>query len=110
MYTFLFSAMRVTCSSHLILLELIILSILLLFILTANGYLPGGSGNTRTIRHNKQITNVTQNNTTIKKTANYTYIKDTLHRMNTNNHNYYYIKKVKISLLQAVEAPRVARG
>jgi hypothetical protein len=38
---------------------------ILLFILTANGFLPGGSDNT--IRHNKQITHVTQNNTTIKR-------------------------------------------
>jgi hypothetical protein len=61
----------------------------LLFILTANGVLPGGSGNT--IRHNKQVTHITQNNTMIKRnTAHETThtIKDTLHRMNTNNHNY----------------------
>jgi hypothetical protein len=32
-----------------------------LFILTANGFLPGSSGTT--IRHNIQITHVTQNNT-----------------------------------------------
>jgi hypothetical protein len=38
--------------------------ILLLFILTANGFLRSGSGNT--IRHNKQITHITQNSTTIK--------------------------------------------
>jgi hypothetical protein len=66
--------------------------ILLLFILTANGYLPGGSGNT--IRHNKQITHSTQNNTTIKRnTAHKTTdtIKDTLHPMNKINHNYNYI-------------------
>jgi hypothetical protein len=52
--------------------------ILLLFILTANGFLPGGSG--YTIRHNKQITHITQNNTTIKRnTAHKTThtIKDT---------------------------------
>jgi hypothetical protein len=51
------------------------LLLLLLFILTANGFLPGGNGNT--IRHNKQITHITQNNTTIKrntahKTTHYT--------------------------------------
>jgi hypothetical protein len=66
--------------------------LLLLFILTANGFLPGGSG--YTIRHNKQITHITQNNTTIKRnTAHKTThtIKDTVHRMNTNNHNYNYI-------------------
>jgi hypothetical protein len=66
--------------------------IILLFILTANGFLPGGSGNT--IRQNKEITHITQNNATIKRnTAHKTThtIKDTLHRMNTNNHNYNYI-------------------
>jgi hypothetical protein len=60
-----------------------------LFILTANGFLPGSSGNT--MRHNKQITYITQNNTTIKRnTAHKTThtIKDTLHKMYTNNHNY----------------------
>jgi hypothetical protein len=35
--------------------------LLLLFILTANGFLPGGSGTT--IRHNTQITHIKQNNT-----------------------------------------------
>jgi hypothetical protein len=35
------------------------------FILTANGFLPGGSGTT--VRHNTQITHITQNNTTIKR-------------------------------------------
>jgi hypothetical protein len=40
-------------------------NLLLLFILTADGFLPGGSGNT--MRHNKQITHITQNNTTIKR-------------------------------------------
>jgi hypothetical protein len=51
------------------------------------GFLPGGSG--YTIRRNKQITHITQNNTTIKRnTAHQTThtMKDTLHRMNTNNH------------------------
>jgi hypothetical protein len=38
--------------------------LLLLFILTANGYLPGGSGTT--IRHNKQIKHITQNYTNDK--------------------------------------------
>jgi hypothetical protein len=37
------------------------LVLLLLFILTANGVLPGGIGTT--IRHNIQITHVTQNGT-----------------------------------------------
>jgi hypothetical protein len=35
--------------------------LLLLFILTANGFLPGASGTT--IRHSIQITHITQNNT-----------------------------------------------
>jgi hypothetical protein len=49
------------------------------------GFLPGGSG--YTIRHNKQITHITQNNTTIKRNTAHTTthtIKETLHRMNTN--------------------------
>jgi hypothetical protein len=37
-------------------------SVVLLFILTAKGFSPGGSGTT--IRHNTQITHITQNNTT----------------------------------------------
>jgi hypothetical protein len=73
--------------------------ILLLFILTANGFLPGGSGNA--IRHNKQITHITQNNTTIiRNTAHKTThtIKDTLYRMNASNHNYNYINDMLIGL------------
>jgi hypothetical protein len=46
---------------------------LLLFILTANGFLPGGSGTT--IRHNTQITHITQNNTPRSNTQNYTHNK-----------------------------------
>jgi hypothetical protein len=46
----------------LILLGLLFLFIFTyLFILTANGFLPGGSGTT--IKHNTQITHITQNNT-----------------------------------------------
>jgi hypothetical protein len=69
--------------------EVKMLLFLLVFILTANGVLPGGSGNT--IRHNTKITHITQNNTTIKRnTAHKTThtIKDTLHTMNKNNHNH----------------------
>jgi hypothetical protein len=40
-------------------------TLLLLFILTANGFLPGGSSTT--IRYNIQITRITQNNTMIKR-------------------------------------------
>jgi hypothetical protein len=56
---------------------------LLLFILTANGVLPGGSGTT--IRHNTQITHITQNNTPHSNTAHKTAqtIKDTLDTINT---------------------------
>jgi hypothetical protein len=60
-----------------------------LFILTANGFLSGGSGTA--IRHNTQITHNTQNNTTLRRNIVYKTthtIKDTVHRMNTNNHNY----------------------
>jgi hypothetical protein len=39
--------------------------LLLIFILTANGFSPGGSGTT--IGHNTQITHITQNNTTSKR-------------------------------------------
>jgi hypothetical protein len=56
---------------------------------TAYGFLSGGRGKTK--RYNKQITHITQNNITIKRdTAHKTThtIKDTLHRMNTNHHNY----------------------
>jgi hypothetical protein len=56
------------------------------------GFLPGG--NDTTIRHNTQITHITQNNTKLKRNTAYRTthtIKDTLHRMNTNNHNYNYI-------------------
>jgi hypothetical protein len=49
--------------------------LLLLFILTASGFLPCENG---TIRHNTQITHIIQNNTTLK--------KNTTHKTNyTNN-------------------------
>jgi hypothetical protein len=51
---------------------------LLLFILTENGFLPGGSGTT--IRHNTQITHHVQ---TKHKHKTIQTIKDTLHTMNT---------------------------
>jgi hypothetical protein len=67
--------------------------LLLLFILTANWVLPGGSGNT--ITQNKETTHITQNITTIKRNAVHktTHTVDTLHKMNTNNHNYNYINE-----------------
>jgi hypothetical protein len=82
--------------------------ILLLFILTANGFLPDGSDNT--IRHNKQITYITQNNTTIKRnTAHKTThtIKDRLHRMTTNNQNYVKYLLMFILHLKAVSLDRL---
>jgi hypothetical protein len=45
--------------------RVVIVIILLLFILTANGFSLGGSGTTG--RHNTQITRTTQNSTTIKR-------------------------------------------
>jgi hypothetical protein len=58
-------------------------NLLLLLILTANGFLPGGKGTT--IRHYTQITHITQNNTTIKRNTTHkiTYTVNSLHRMNT---------------------------
>jgi hypothetical protein len=49
--------------------------LLLLFILTANGFVPGGSGTT--IQHN------TQNNTTLKHNSTQNYTKDTYYTINT---------------------------
>jgi hypothetical protein len=62
--------------------------ILLLFILTANGVSPGGSGTT--IRHNTQVTHITQNNATIKRNTLHktAHIITNLHRMKMHNHNY----------------------
>jgi hypothetical protein len=40
---------------------IIIIIIILLFLLTVNGFLPGGNGTT--IRHNKQVIHIAQNNT-----------------------------------------------
>jgi hypothetical protein len=56
---------------------------ILLFLLTAKGYLPGGSGTT--IRHNTQTTHSAQNNTTIKQNTTHqtTPTINILHRMNT---------------------------
>jgi cytoskeletal protein RodZ len=54
-------------------LLLLLLLLLLLFILAASGFLSGGSGTT--IRHNTQITHITQNYTPSSKehsTQNYT--------------------------------------
>jgi hypothetical protein len=64
---------------------------LLLFILIANGFSPGGSGTT--IRHNTQTRHNTQNNTTIKRNIVHknTHTINTLHRMKIHKHNYNYI-------------------
>jgi hypothetical protein len=73
-------------------------SLLYIFILTANGFSPGGSGTT--IRHNTQTTHITQNNTTIK--------RNTVHK-NTHTHNkhpaqnenkYHIIQKYESLLLE----------
>jgi hypothetical protein len=66
-------------------MQLQFILLLFLFILTANGFLPGGSGTT--IRHNTQITHITQiTHHTQTDTAHKTTqtIKDTLHTMNAN--------------------------
>jgi hypothetical protein len=72
----------------------IIFIILLLFILTANGFLSGRSSTT--IRHNTQITHIAHNNTMIKRNTAHKFTH-TLHKMNKlsleyNNHNYHYVK------------------
>jgi hypothetical protein len=48
----------------------------MIFILTANGFSPGGSGTT--IRHSTQTTHITQNSTTIK--------RNTVHKNTQNKH------------------------
>jgi hypothetical protein len=50
-----------------------VILLLLLFILTANGFLAGGSGST--VRHNAQITHLTQNNTSHSKPSTQSYTK-----------------------------------
>jgi hypothetical protein len=69
--------------------------IIIIIILTVNGFLPGGSRNT--IKHNKHITHITQNNTTIKRNTSHKTthtIKDTTQneykqsQLQTNSHNY----------------------
>jgi hypothetical protein len=52
-----------------------------IFILTANGFSPGGNGTT--LRHYPQTTHITQNNTTIKRNTVHknTHTMNTLHRM-----------------------------
>jgi hypothetical protein len=61
---------------------IIIIIIIYLFILTANGFSPGG--NSTTIRHNTQITHITQNNTTIK--------RNTVHKTTYTIHNQHRMK------------------
>jgi hypothetical protein len=58
--------------------------IIIIIILTGNGFLPGGSGTT--IRHNTRTTHIKQNNTTLKRNIAHKTtqtIKDTRHTMNT---------------------------
>jgi hypothetical protein len=68
--------------------------LLLLFILIAKGVLPGGSG---TIRHNTQITHITQNNTTIKRTTAHktTHTINTLPRMKKQQSQLQIYKEVQ---------------
>jgi hypothetical protein len=65
------------------LILLLLLLLLLLFNETANGFLPGGTDTT--IRHNTQITHITQNNTPHSKhsTRNYTSSKGHTTQINT---------------------------
>jgi hypothetical protein len=76
--------------------KLTVIIIILLFTLTANGFLPGGSRTT--IKYNTQITHITQNNTTIKGNIAHksTHTIHTLHKMNKlslehNNHYHHYV-------------------
>jgi hypothetical protein len=76
----------------------ILILLLLLFILTANGFSPGGSGTT--MRHN---THITQNNTTIKRNTalKTTHTINTLHRMKIHQSQLqlYKVVLIKISML-----------
>jgi hypothetical protein len=56
---------------------ILLLLLLLLLISTANGVLPGESDTS--IRHNTQITHITQNNTSLKQNT----INDTVHTIKT---------------------------
>jgi hypothetical protein len=77
-----------------------VLFLLLLFILTANGYLPGGSGTT--IRHNTQITHIKQNNTTIKRNTAYNK-HPTQNEYNQSQLQLYKNYKMMISFCEANE-------
>jgi hypothetical protein len=76
--------------------------LLLLFILTARGFLPGGSGST--IRHNTQITHIPQNNTTIKRNTAHktTHTINTLHRMKIQQSQLQLYKVVLIKIIAAI--------
>jgi hypothetical protein len=75
--------------------------LLLLFILIANGFSPGGSGTT--IRHKTQITHITQNNTTIKRNTAHktTHTINTVHRMKIQQSQLQLFKvaSIKISMM-----------
>jgi hypothetical protein len=64
----------------------------LLFILTANGFLPGGSDNT--IRRNKQIALITQNNTTSKRNIAH----KTTHNEGHTTHNEYSQSQLQLDM------------
>jgi hypothetical protein len=73
-------------------------SIYLLFILTANGFLPGGSRTT--IRHNTQITHIKQNThhaQTKQSTQNYTHNKE--HTTHCEQLQLYKLILIKLSTL-----------
>jgi hypothetical protein len=70
------------------------LLLLLLFTLTANRFLPGGSGTT--IRHNTQITHTTQNNTALKQNITQIYTNNEGH----TTHNEYNAIQLQLQQIQ----------
>jgi hypothetical protein len=83
----------------------LILGYSILFILSANGFSPGGSGTT--VRYNTQLTHITQNNTTIKwntphkTTHTHTHTINTIHRMKIQQSQLqiYKVVLIKVSML-----------
>jgi hypothetical protein len=73
--------------------ETAIIIIFIIVYLTADGFLPGCSG--YTVRHNKQITHITQNNTTIKRNTAHkaTHNKGHTTQNAYNNHSYNGLKQ-----------------
>jgi hypothetical protein len=80
-----------------------LLLLLFLFLLTANGFLTGGSATT--IRHSTQMTHITQNNTTVKRNTarRSAHSIHTLHKMNKLSLDYLYLyKHVRFQIFTAV--------